>query len=160
MSIAALMTLAGASLAVGVASALVPLINAELYVLTVAVTAPFAGVLLGVAGLAIGQAIGKLAWFYAGRGGSATLAAWIRKRRAKPPDPSGRWTRWLRYLTRRPTAVGVVGVSASTGIPPLAVVSFAAGASPLRPLEFAALCLSGRCVRFAVVALPAFWAAT
>jgi hypothetical protein len=160
MSIIALATLAGASLAIGVASALIPLINAELYLLSVAVTAPAAGVLFGVTGLAIGQAIGKLAWFYAGRGGSAKLVTLLRKRRPEPVAGGGRWSHWLGYLGRRPTAVGVVGVSAATGVPPLAVVSFAAGVSVLRPVEFLVLCLGGRCVRFAVVALPALWAAS
>jgi len=160
MSVLALVTLAGASLAVGVASALVPLINAELYAVSVAVTAPLAGIVVGVAGLALGQAIGKLAWFYAGRGGSAKLAALVRRRRAPRLDASSRWTRWLRLVARRPSAAALVGVSATTGVPPLAVVSVAAGASPLRPLEFAVLCVTGRCIRFAVVALPAFWAAS
>jgi membrane protein YqaA with SNARE-associated domain len=163
MSLVALATLAGASLAFGVASALIPLFNAEVYMLSVAVTAPLTGIVAGVAGLAVGQTIGKLAWFYAGRGGSAKLASLVRRRRANRPMPiegSGRWTRWLRYLARRPTAALLVAVSAATGIPPLAVVSVAAGASPLRPQEFVALCLSGRCVRFAAVALPAFWAAS
>jgi hypothetical protein len=160
MSVVTLGAIAGASLAVGLASALIPLINAELYVLSVAVTAPLAGLLVGVAGLAVGQAIGKLAWFCAGRGGSARLAAMVRKRRAERADWPGRWSRMLRFLARRPTAAALVGVSASTGLPPLAVVSVAAGASPLRPREFLALCLGGRCVRFAAVALPAFWAAS
>jgi len=159
VSVVALVTLAGASLAVGVASALIPLINAELYVLSVAVTAPLAGIAVGVVGLALGQAIGKLAWFYAGRGGSAWLAALVRRRRAKPVGPSSRWARWLRLLGRRPTAAALVGVSAVSGVPPLALVSLAAGASPLRPAEFAGLCLVGRCIRFGAVALPAFWAA-
>jgi membrane protein YqaA with SNARE-associated domain len=159
VTVIALASLGGASLAVGVASALVPLINAELYLLSVALTAPLEGTVVGVVALALGQAIGKLAWFYAGRGGSAWLAALVRRRRVKPVDPSSRWTRWLRLLGRRPTAAALVGVSAVAGLPPLAVVSVAAGASPLRSLEFAGLCLTGRCVRFAAVAWPAFWAA-
>jgi membrane protein YqaA with SNARE-associated domain len=65
----------------------------------------------------------------------------------------GRWRRSLVWL-QRPRAAGVIVLmSASVGVPPLAVVSAAAGvAKTPRPL-FALTCLTGRVLRFGVLAV-------
>jgi membrane protein YqaA with SNARE-associated domain len=138
-----------AALGYGAASALVPVVNAEVY----AVAAGRSGVLLAVAvvlALAAGQTAGKLVLFEAARRGSSRFAG----KRATP-----RWAANVRErLASRRTAVPLVLTAASLGLPPLAAVSLAAGASGARRWEFGALCLAGRTARFAVLALPAAWA--
>ena len=70
--------------AVGLGSALVPLLNAEVYAVATAGTHP-ALALAVVLALACGQTVGKLALFEAARRGSGRL----RRGRTAPP---GRWS--------------------------------------------------------------------
>ena len=139
---------------VGLGSALVPLVNAEVYaVATAGRTHPVVAVAVVVA-LACGQTAGKLALFEAARRGSGRL---LRRRKA----PSGRWAgRITRALGSRRTGNPLVLASAVLGLPPLAAVSLAAGASGQRRWEFGLICLVGRTVRFGALALPAAWALT
>jgi membrane protein YqaA with SNARE-associated domain len=140
-----------ASAAVGLGSALLPLLNAEVYALGTAGTHPALGLAVVVA-LACGQTAGKLALFEAARRGSGRLR---RHRTARP----GRWSaRITRALGSRRTGAPLVLVSAVLGLPPLAAVSLAAGASAQPRWEFGLLCLLGRTARFAVLVLPAAWA--
>jgi len=137
--------------AVGLGSALVPLLNAEVYAVATAGTHP-ALALAVVLALACGQTVGKLALFEAARRGSGRL----RRGRTAPP---GRWSaRISGALASRRTGVPLVLASAVLGLPPLAAVSLAAGASGQRRWEFGLVCLVGRTARFAVLALPAAWA--
>jgi membrane protein YqaA with SNARE-associated domain len=137
---------------VGAGSALVPLLNAEVYAVATAGTMHPALVPLLVVALACGQTAGKVALFETARRGSAR---WQRHR-TRPP---GRWaTRISAALGSRRSGNSLVLASAVLGLPPLAAVSLAAGASGQRRWEFAAFCLAGRTVRFAALALPAAWA--
>ena len=140
-----------ASAVVGLGSALLPLLNAEVYAVATAGTHP-AVALAVVLALAGGQTAGKLALFEAARRGSGRLL----RRRTRPP---GRWSgRISRALGSRRTGTPLVLASAVLGLPPLAAVSLAAGASGQRRWEFGLLCLVGRTARFAVLVLPAAWA--
>jgi membrane protein YqaA with SNARE-associated domain len=140
----------------GLASALVPLVNAEAF----AVASGLRGshVVSAVLGLALGQTAGKLLLFESTRRAAGRLSQRIARR-----PPSGRAAaaaaRWAgpvrRWLSRRRTGLPTVLVSAATGLPPLAMVSLAAGTAGLRRWEFGAVCLLGRVVRFALLALPA-----
>jgi membrane protein YqaA with SNARE-associated domain len=139
----------------GLASAVVPLVNAEAF----AVLAGTHGhVAFAVLGLALGQTAGKLLLLESTRRASGPLGQWI-ARRPRFGRVTARAARWAapvrRWLSRRRTALPTVLVSATTGIPPLAMVSLAAGTAGLRRWEFAAMCLLGRLIRFAVLALPA-----
>lgn len=136
----------------GFGSALLPLINAEAYVLLVSAHRPTPALLaLTVLGLAAGQTLGKVLLFESGR--RARLPNWLRGRR-KPREPSPRWARVSELMRRPRTGVPLVLASAAVGLPPLAVVSVVAGASGQRRATFAALCFAGRLMRFAVLAAP------
>ncbi len=150
-ALATLASLAG-GLGLGLGSALLPLVNAEAYVVLVSARHP-ALVLLGltVLGVALGQTAGKVLLFETGR--RARRPAWL-GRRTEHREPHPRWARLGNLLRRPRTGVPLVISSASLGLPPLAVVSVLAGASGQHRGTFAALCFAGRLVRFAVLATP------
>jgi membrane protein YqaA with SNARE-associated domain len=137
-------------LGVGVGSALLPVVNAEAYGLVAgAAVAPIVAGLLALA-LAIGQTGGKLVLFEAGLRGSDRMAA--RREKAR----GNRWAERVRGWLSGPVSGPVtVLAAASSGLPPLAVVSVVAGASGQRRTTFAACCLLGRTARFAALVVPA-----
>lgn len=144
------------ALGYGLASALVPIVNAEAY----AVVAGHRGghALIAVLALGLGQTAGKLLLFEAARHGTGRLAQKLaqRHRSGRAAARAARWAGPIRrWLSRRRTALPTVLVSATLGVPPLAVVSVAAGTAGLRRWEFAGSCLLGRLIRFALLALPA-----
>jgi membrane protein YqaA with SNARE-associated domain len=148
----------GLAAAVGVASALMPLVNAEAYALLAAARTHREEAVAVVLALAVGQTIGKLMLFEAARRGSGRLHARLHRR------GEGRAARWhdrvCGLMARRRTGLPTVLASASVGLPPLAVVSLVAGASAQRRWEFGSVCLLGRAARFAALALPTVYALT
>jgi membrane protein YqaA with SNARE-associated domain len=145
-------TAALVALGYGFASALVPVVNAEVYAAAAGGYEGFT-VVAAVIGLAVGQTAGKLTLFEAARRG----AGWVARRRAAAHNPgrAGRWAaRIPRWLERRRTGLPTVLVSAAVGLPPLAAVSLAAGTSGQRRWEFVAMCALGRLIRFGILALP------
>lgn len=140
----------GLALAMGVASALVPLLNAEAWAL-LAATGPTDTLLAVVLALAAGQTAGKLVLFEAGRRGRE----WHPWRRRPVSARTDRWTeRVSGWLTSPRSGPPLVLAAASIGVPPLAVVSVAAGAAGQRRRVFWPLCLIGRTARFGVLVLP------
>jgi membrane protein YqaA with SNARE-associated domain len=146
---------------VGLLSALIPVVNAELYLLAIVATAsPVTGV-GAVVGLAVGQVAGKVCLFAAARRGRVAGERW---RGRHPPDGggSGAWrsrlSRWagggLGLLDRALPAAGVLFTSAAVGLPPLAVTTVAAGVRRTPASLFVACALSGRLVRFGALAAP------
>lgn len=145
------------AVATGTGSALLPIVNAEVYALGEAGRSqPGLAVALVVC-LAVGQTLGKLLLFETARRGGGRLGSWVARRETKRGERrSGRWSQRIKKALRsRRTGNSLVLLSASLGLPPLAAVSLAAGASGQRRWEFALLCLLGRTARFAVLALPA-----
>lgn len=146
----------GLAAAVGVASALLPLVNAEAYALVATVRTHGVGAVAVVLALAVGQTVGKLVLFEAARRGSGRLHARLCRR------GEGRAARWhgrvCALMTRRRTGLPTVLASAAVGVPPLALVSLVAGTSAQRRWEFGSVCLVGRAARFAALALPAVFA--
>jgi membrane protein YqaA with SNARE-associated domain len=144
---------AALAVAVGFASALFPLANAEAYAVVTAATQAHAVLAVGlVVALASGQTVGKLVLFETARRGTGRLYRRLRR------DGEGRSARWgdrvRTWLARRRTGLPTVLASAAVGLPPLAVVSLAAGAAGQRRWEFGVICLLGRTARFAALALP------
>lgn len=139
-------------LGLGLGSALLPVVNAEAYVVLVSARHPSHALLcLTVLGVALGQTAGKVLLFETGR--HARRPAWLRGRK-EHQEPHPRWAR-LGSLLRRPrTGIPLVFSSASLGLPPLAAVSVLAGASGQRRTTFVVLCFVGRLARFAVMAAP------
>ncbi|WP_427383177.1 hypothetical protein [Janibacter sp. G56] len=171
--------------AYGFASALVPVLNAEVFVVA-AVAANRATWYAPVIALTAGQTVGKVVIFEAARHGASWLPTWerrtgldaeelaegeeevVKQDAADAPDGLAtrmrhtlrRWSaRMLELLDGRWTGGGVVLAAASVGIPPLAVVAVVAGVRKLGVVVFTLTCFVGRLVRFAAVAWPVVVAA-
>lgn len=140
----------------GLLSALVPLVNAEVYALAVGATAsPLVAVLCAIA-LAVGQTGGKWVWYASGRKGVEMRKRSLR-RRSRPVDAeehAGRLAVLTRRLHDRRSSAGIVLLSGSVGLPPLALVAVAAGATRMRLQDFLLCCLAGRVLRFGLVLVP------
>jgi len=144
------------ALGLGAASALVPLVNAELAAAGIAVTADLPAAVLVALALALGQTAGKLVIFAAARRGRS-------RHRTGPAHPTARRDRlgWRRLgdrglglLDSRWRGAGIVLMSAGVGLPPLALVSAACGVARTRPSDFALCCLLGRTARFLLLVVP------
>lgn len=172
--------LAAGSLLFGVGSAFVPVLNAETYLTATAATVDARTAVAVALAVGIGQTAGKSVVFLAARRGRTMRMPWQRRPRpvpapdgadpdptpngvgAEPPSSGGRFG-WLREAGRRGLALmdrpllgtGVVLVSASVGVPPLALTAIAAGLSRMRLPIFAATVLGGRTVWFLAVTLAA-----
>jgi membrane protein YqaA with SNARE-associated domain len=153
----------------GLLSGLVPLINAEALLVGAVLQAQGRWPAMVVA-VAVGQSGAKVLIYLAARGGSRLLPArWVTHDTVRRPARHGGPLTHLRNATRRwsPHADRVAEVvrrpvagsalilaSAAGGIPPLAATSVIAGASRMRLSLFGTTCLTGRLVRFTVIALP------
>ncbi len=128
-----------------VASALVPVVNSELFLLAVGATAsgPQLPALTLLA--ALGQMTGKSVLYLGGRGVVHLRA------------PSSGATRWSDRLHRGgPAGDGLILMSAITGLPPFYAMSVGAGAVHWSFPRFLVAGTVGRLLRFGVVlALPA-----
>lgn len=148
------------SLGMGVLSALVPVVNAEVYAVAVSLKAAPVVALLCALALAVGQTGGKWVWFTSGRKGAEVHARRRRSRttqeqRAEQAAGERRLLdRLAERLRDRRSSAALVLVSGSVGVPPLALVSVAAGANRMRTRDFLVCCLLGRAARFSVVLVP------
>ncbi|HQR26058.1 MAG TPA: hypothetical protein PLP61_03365 [Nocardioides sp.] len=142
-----------AGIGMGFVSALVPVVNAEAVQAGLSLLEPPHLVAVSVVALAGGQTVGKTVIFGAARRGVGRC----RLVHVGRPPRGPRWVRrvnatLLRCLSHRVAGPATVAVSATVGLPPLALVSAAAGASTLRWSVFASGCFVGRLVRFGAVA--------
>lgn len=141
------------SLGVGAGSALMPLINAEAYVLAAVLRLERPQLVVVVLAVALGQTAGKLLLFQAARHGTT------RFEKHRRPSTTHRWTRRItRALASTRTGVPLVLTSAAVGLPPLAIVSLAAGAAGQVTWHFTLACLLGRTLRFAVICISLAYA--
>jgi membrane protein YqaA with SNARE-associated domain len=151
------------SIAFGTLSAVVPIANAETYVIASQVSA-IAGPVPIAIGVGIGQAIGKLLLFLGVRRGKEF--AIVRRRReqrqrqrqSKPVGPARAKFRaivakLLDLVGQKRWGLPIVGIAAVVGIPPLYAVALIAGATTMRTILFALVVLVGRITRFVLVAL-------
>jgi membrane protein YqaA with SNARE-associated domain len=132
-------------------SALVPVVNAEVYLLGVAVGSSASPWLLAFAAAA-GQVTGKLVFYLVGLG--VLDVRRIRRR----GTASGRWSLRLAtaqgWVDRHRWGPGALCLaSALTGLPPFAVVSLLAGTLRIRWRLFVVTAMTGRYVRFLLVLL-------
>ncbi|OLT28154.1 hypothetical protein BJF83_01345 [Nocardiopsis sp. CNR-923] len=143
--------------AVASVSGLVPVVNIEVY-LVGAVALVDDGALAAMAVAAgLGQALGKLPYYYVGRGTIST--PWLRRRAETP----GRWTervaRWRRKAEERPVwGAGLVALSSFASIPPFMVVSVLAGVVRQNAAQFFLVTWVTRTARFLVVVFAPAWA--
>jgi membrane protein YqaA with SNARE-associated domain len=142
------------TLGVCLISALVPVVNAELFLVGLMTQQPqLPWWLVGLAA-AVGQLTGKLVFYYAGRG-ALRLPARLRRK-----SDSGRGGRWSARLARfqqncqdRPVwTAGMLLASAGIGLPPFAATSFVAGVARVFVGTFVVTGLAGRFARFGAIA--------
>ncbi|HET9650399.1 MAG TPA: hypothetical protein VFP34_19500 [Microlunatus sp.] len=146
------------SIGFGVVSAIFPPVNAEAYVIVSQVSAVIGAVPIAL-GVAVGQTIGKLALFYSVRAGRDSRFAQHRRQRAQA-RPRGRFRlrfdaamAWLlRLVGTKRWGLPITFLAAVVGIPPLYAVALLAGATRMRASLFALMVLSGRIVRFVLIA--------
>ena len=139
------------SVGFGVVSAMVPVVNAEAYVIVSQVSA-VAGPVRSPSASAIGQTFGKLLLFLGVRRGKelpvhpAPAGRGARDGRSGRPEPgSGRsWPRLLDLVGQKRWGLPIVLLAAVVGIPPLYAVALLAGATTMRALWFALVVLVGR----------------
>jgi membrane protein YqaA with SNARE-associated domain len=132
---------------VAIVSALVPLVNLEVYLVGLAAVSTPAHVWLLALVAGAGQMLGKLAWYYLGA--NALRWGWIR-RKVEKPKAQAKLELWRRRTADRPVfGAMLVLVSAFSGFPPFAVVAVLAGQLRMNVALFAGVGLLGRTVRFA-----------
>lgn len=150
------------SIGFGIGSAVIPVLNAEAYIVGVGVSHAL-DPLVAAIGVGVGQGLGKVALFLAVR----YRPDWAAKHKSKAPKEPNLTTSWGRFKDRSARAakklldligdakygVPVVALSAFAGFPPLYAVALIAGASRMRVLVFAITVLVGRVGRFALLAL-------
>ncbi len=134
---------------VAVASALFPLINIEAYIAGVGALVDTFGVWPISAVAAAGQAVGKVFWYEVGRSS-------MRWRYIQDKIDSPRWREQYEKVKARTDSRPWLGtmllfVSATTGLPPLAIMAVLAGQLHFRRVWFFVTTLVGRTLRFAAV---------
>jgi membrane protein YqaA with SNARE-associated domain len=145
----------------GIGSAVVPVMNAEAYVLVGGGSGALDPVTAAV-GVSVGQTIGKVAMFLAVRYRPGYAAKKVKD--PKPVDLSTRWGRFVQWnrgvsktlldaMSDRRWGVPVTLLSASVGIPPLYAVALIGGASRMGVITFGLSTLVGRLARFITLAL-------
>lgn len=131
---------------VAVLSAVIPVINIEIYLLGASALAPREMVIPLIVAGTLGQVVGKIALYYAGTGAlklpGKRLKAALQKMNTQ--------------MQERPNMGGaLVFVSATAGLPPYYLVTLAAGAARMNLAMFLIVSFVGRLIRFAiVVAIP------
>jgi membrane protein YqaA with SNARE-associated domain len=146
------LVLVGGIFLLALAASFVPLISIELALIVSAAAGTSIGLLLAqIAVAAAGQMIGKSCYFI----GGSTAFQWCECR--DHAGPRGFGARLLDFVTRkarkRRVAAATVFVSASTGLPPFALVSALAGGWRIRLSSFFVVGFAGKSARFAGVLL-------
>lgn len=169
---------------VAIGSALVPVVNVELFIIAAATAENAAGPPWWAVGLvaAVGQVAGKLLYFFAARGDfrlpdflhRKTESAVNTSAEAAPREPARSRTRrawrkslrrakiWLDWLREKCHAhpkwmFGTHTVSSVIGIPPFFLTTVLAGLSGMSISAFLLASLPGRFLRFALLAVFPGW---
>lgn len=130
-------------------SALIPLVNAEAYLVALSMVAHPAGLWLVAFVAGLGQTVGKLIWYEVGR--RSLSWSFVRRKMSNPRAQRLR-TLWHDRLEARPGVSGaVLFLAATVGLPPLFVMAVVAGQLELNRVGFTAIVLIGRTLRFAAV---------
>jgi membrane protein YqaA with SNARE-associated domain len=152
--LAALLT----SIGFGAVSAIVPIVNAEAYVIASQMSAVMGPIPIAI-GIAIGQTIGKLVLFFGVREGKELSFVKhrreIRKQRTVGPTRArfrAAMAKLLDLVGQERWGLPIVLVAAIIGFPPLYAVALLAGATTMSPVWFGLTVLVGRLCRFLLVA--------
>lgn len=129
--------------AVCIAGSIVPLINTEIYLVSAVALSPVSYVVPLVIAASLGQMVGKVVMYYAGRGVLRLPSERVRTRMVAMQA----------RIQARPRAGAVVlFTSATVGLPPLYVVAIACGAARMNLVSFFVIGTVGRLIHFAAVA--------
>ncbi len=146
------------SIGFGTVSALVPVVNAEAYVIASQMSTVIGPIPIAI-GVAIGQTVGKLVLFFGVREGKEL--PFIKHRREiqkqRPVGPArarfrAAMAKLLDLVGQERWGLPIVLVAAIVGFPPLYAVALLAGATTMRPIWFGLTVLVGRLCRFLLVA--------
>lgn len=135
-----------------IASALLPFLPIEVYILTAASTDVGTGeaIALGIAAGA-GATIGKVIWYEAARRG--VESAWAQRKLGDSKVRQG-IDRWTARMEGRPWyAAGIMFLAASVGVPPLLVMAGVGGLLRMRMWVFLPTVFVGRTLRFTLLFL-------
>ena len=151
----AVIGLLSTSFGVALASALMPLISVELFVIGLALKGPELPWWSLALVIATGQIAGKMLYFYAARG-VIKLPSFLRRK--TEGGSKGRWAAWIdrsrSTCRKRPLwTSGVLLVSAIASLPPFAAIVFVAGWAKVPLATFLVTGFVGRFLRFGVLAV-------
>jgi membrane protein YqaA with SNARE-associated domain len=138
--------------AFSIASALLPFLPMEAYILGAGATkaGTATAISLGIAAGA-GATVGKIVWYEVARRGSTSK--WAQKQLSKPKIKNG-YERWVGRMQGRPWyAAAVIFVAASVGLPPLLAMAAVAGLLKMPLWVFIPTVLVGRSIRFTLLFL-------
>ncbi|QLQ09066.1 MAG: VTT domain-containing protein [Nocardioidaceae bacterium] len=127
-------------------SAVLPILNAEVYLGAVATRIdPGEAALLAIVASA-GQTLGKIIWYAGARW--FTERPWMQRKLGNPKvQPS--FDKWQKRVEGRPWyGAAVLLCSAALGFPPLLIMAVLAGSLRMRFDVFVASCFVGRAIRF------------
>ena len=137
------------------ASALFPLLNAEVYLGAVGTQSTVAAALLLSLVAAAGATFGKIVWYVAAR--RSIDSGWVQKKLDRPKVREA-YDRWEERTRGRPWyAAGVLFASSSLGLPPLLITAALAGSLHMRFWVFVVSCFVGRALRFYVILAGVAW---
>jgi len=138
------------------ASALLPLLNAEVYLGAVGTQTTVAASLALALVAAAGATLGKVVWYVVGK--RSVDSTWVKKKLDQPKVRES-YDRWEERTRGRPWySAGVLFVSSSLGLPPLLVIAVLAGSLHMRLSVFVLSCFVGRAVRFYAILAGVAWA--
>ncbi|TIC79754.1 hypothetical protein E8D34_14570 [Nocardioides sp. GY 10113] len=141
-----------ATFAFSIASALLPFLPIEVYIVGAgsAVAGTGEAIWLGVAAGA-GATVGKVVWYQAARLGIDS--AWAQRKLSSPKVRAG-YEKWVARAHGRPWyAAGIMFLAASAGIPPLLVMSAVGGILKMPMWIFLPTVFLGRTLRFSLLFL-------
>lgn len=138
--------------AFSIASALLPFLPMEVYIVGAAASDPGLGssIALGIAAGA-GATVGKIVWYEAAH--RSIESRWAQKKLAQPKVRAS-YEKWTARMQGRPWyAAGIIFVAASVGIPPLLAMAAVAGILKMPMWVFVPTVLVGRSIRFTLLFL-------
>ncbi|GAA3537046.1 VTT domain-containing protein [Nocardioides daeguensis] len=138
--------------AFSIASALLPFLPIEVYILGAGATeaGTAAAISLGIAAGA-GATIGKIIWYELARRGAES--AWAQKKLSQPKVKAS-YEKWVARMHGRPWyAAGIMFVAASAGVPPLLAMAAVGGLLKMPMWVFVPTVFLGRSLRFSLLFL-------
>ncbi len=144
-----------ATFAMGVLSAVVPLINMEAYIAGIAALIGDINIWLVALVAGTGQAVGKIPWYEVSR--RSMDWSYIRRKMANP-DWARRYERIRTTTDQRPwIGMALLFTSALIAIPPLAITAVLAGQLRFNRLAFHTTIIVGRTLQFAALLGGVAW---